>query len=283
MMSVTTTRRIPERVVPGRPLGRHVRHDPRSLAYAVEPTGVVVSKTWKRDTAVLDQGNLGSCTGNAACGVIGSDPFHDVVAQLVPSFRFDEDAAIALYSYATTVDSFQGSYPPEDTGSDGLSVAKAAKARGLISGYQHILSAAAAQTAIASGPFITGVNWYSSMDDPDSRGLVTVGGEVRGGHEFEVIGYDATSDVWEFVNSWGTSWGTAGHFFMATADYARLLSEQGDATTFVPLTAPAPTPTPTAPTYTRQFSADDFAELENFGASSSRIYKNIRAAWRRGV
>ena len=69
--------RIPEREVPGRRLGRHVRHDPRSLAYqvaAVDPA-TLTSVRHVRGIPVLDQGDLGSCTGNAAEGCLGSAPF----------------------------------------------------------------------------------------------------------------------------------------------------------------------------------------------------------------
>lgn len=229
---------------PGLRLGRHIRHDPRSLRYLVEPTGVVQTKIWDRKIAILDQGNLGSCTGNATAGVLGSEPFYDTL----PADKqksLNEDEAVKFYELATQLDGYDGAYPPDDTGSDGLSVAKAAQQLGYISGYQHITSIAAAQTAILSGPFIVGTNWYSGMDDPDSSGLVHVKGTIRGGHEYECFGYDATADVWHFCNSWGTSWGDSGRFMYSTADFARLLSEQGDATTFVPVTAPAPAPTPT--------------------------------------
>lgn len=232
--------RIHEHVVPGRPLGRHVNHDPRSLAYRVEPDGTVATVRWERVTPVLDQGDLGSCTGNATAGVLGSQPFHAYTSKTV----FDENFAVQIYSAATKIDAFDGVYPPTDTGSDGLSVAKAAKQWGFISGYQHITSLAAAHTAIQAGPFITGVNWYSGMDEPDADGVVSVSGTVRGGHEFEIVGYDAATGLWEAVNSWGPGWGVGGHFFIPDAGYARLLAEQGDATVFVPLNQPAPVPTP---------------------------------------
>lgn len=234
--------RIHEDVIPGKPLGRHVNHDPRSLAYQVEPTGVVVSVRWPRITPILNQGDLGSCTGNATAGVLGSNPFYGTIPA---GTALDEKFAVSIYSSATKIDSFDGVYPPNDTGSDGLSVAKAAKQLGLISGYQHITSLAAAHTAIQAGPFITGTNWMSGMDEPDEHGIVHATGIVRGGHEYEIIGYDATVGLWEAVNSWGDGWGKGGHFFIPDADYAALLGAQGDATTFVPVNQPAPTPTPT--------------------------------------
>ena len=243
-MPEVVRKKLPETVVPGKRLGRNLHHDPRSLSYLVPETDTPVSVMWQRRVPVFDQGNTGSCTGNAAAGVLGTSPFYETLpAGLVD----DESEAVSLYSAATKLDDYPGTYPPDDTGSDGLSVAKACKAAGLISGYTHITSVAAAQTAIISGPFIVGSNWYSSMDNPDASGLVKVSGSIRGGHEFECHGFDAQADLWWFTNSWGTSWGKDGRFCMSSASFARLLSEQGDATVFLPIAAPAPTPTPPTP------------------------------------
>lgn len=243
-------RTIPESVVEGKRLGRHVHHDSRSLAYTV-PEGSPTTARWERATPVLDQGQVGSCTGNAAAGHLGTAPEYATLAAKIAAgmLQLDEAEALRLYSAAEIIDGGAG-YPPEDQGSSGLSVAKAAKAAGLISGYVHMTSIGACYTAIKSGPFINGSNWYTSMDSPDANGRVTISGSVRGGHEYEVIGYDATTDLWECVNSWGTGYGVGGHFFMSSPDFARLLSEQGDATQFVPLSSPAPTPVPPSPTPT---------------------------------
>lgn len=233
---------LDEQVIEGKRLGRHVNHDPRSLNYQVKPLAALAqSVTWKRDIPVLDQGNLGSCTGNATVGVLGSEPYF---ATMPSSLTLNEDEAVSLYSLATRLDSYTGDYPPTDTGSDGLSVAKAAKTMGLISGYLHCTSIDAVITALQSGPVITGVNWYSGFDNPDSSGHVTLSGSVRGGHEFEIAGVDLQAKLFLAYNSWGPSWGLNGQFTFTFADYTRLLSEQGDATAFVPLTAPPPTPQP---------------------------------------
>jgi len=262
-------RRIPEIVVPGRRLGRHVHHDSRSLAYLVEADGTAVSKRWQRRTPMLDQGNLGSCTGNAATGVLGTDSFYATL----PGQPLDEAEAVKLYSAATTLDPYAGSYPPTDTGSDGLSVAKAAKAAGLISGYLHITSVAAAQTAIQAGPFIIGSDWYDGFDTPNSAGLVSISGSVRGGHEYECCGYDAGADTWELVNSWGTSYGVVGHFYYTSATLAQLLAAQGDATTFTPITAPVPVPTPVPtpdpPVVTFHAATVDWANARHTGANKA--------------
>lgn len=244
MTEPVTRRLIPEVVVEGKRLGRHVEHDPRSLAYQVQPDGTVRTIKWDRVIEVLDQGNVGSCTGNAATGHLGTQPEDATLAGLIAAgLTLNEAEALKLYSAAEVIDG-NGPYPPSDFGSSGLSVAKAAKNAGLISGYLHMTSLAAVQTAIQSGPVIIGVNWYEGFDSPNSAGLVSVSGSVRGGHEFEVIGYDTQTDLWEAVNSWGTSYGVSGRFFFSSATFSRLLSEQGDATQFVPLSKPVPVPTP---------------------------------------
>lgn len=241
-------RHIPETKVEGKPLGRHVHHDPRSLGYQVAADGTVATARWARIIAILNQLNVGACTGNAATGHLGTQPEDATLAQLIAAgLTLDEAEALVLYSAAEVIDG-DGPYPPNDNGSSGLSVAKAAQAAGLISGYKHMTSLAACQTAIQTGPFIIGINWYTSMDSPDANGLVTVSGTVRGGHEVEVIGYDASTDLWELANSWGESYGVNGYFFMSSVSLSRLLSEDGDATQFVPLSVPAPVPTPPQPT-----------------------------------
>lgn len=267
---------ITEQKVTGRRLGRHVNHDPRSLAYKITADGTVASARWERKTPVLDQGDLGSCTGNAACGVLGTEPFFTTLqADLQVGLKLDETEAVSLYSLATQLDEYPGTYPPDDSGSSGLGVAKACQKAGLISGYQHITSVAAAQTAIQKGPFIVGSDWLTGMDNPDANGVVKATGSVRGGHEYECIGYDAATDLWEFVNSWGTSYGVGGHFFYSSGTFAQLLSRDGDATVFTPITSPAPTPTPTP---TPPASGFPFAQVDPWANSPHVWHKATVAA-----
>lgn len=79
------TRRIEEVPVEGRRLGRHVKHDPRSLAYQVVADGTAVTVRWDRLIPVLDQGQVGSCTGNAAVGHLGTQPEDATLASLLRS------------------------------------------------------------------------------------------------------------------------------------------------------------------------------------------------------
>ena len=237
--------RIPEQPYPGRRLGRHVNHDPRSKRYLVgQPVRAIQSVLHERQVPVFDQGNLGSCTGNASVGAVGTAPLYVTLPANHPTL--DESLAVKVYSAATALDSYPGTYPPDDTGSDGLSVAKALVNLGLISGYLHATSLTAVQSALQDTPVIVGTNWYEGMFDPDSSGQVRISGAVAGGHEYELIGLDVDQKLFQAVNSWGPSWGKAGHFFISFADLDRLLHEDGDCTQFVPLTAPPPIPGPVA-------------------------------------
>jgi hypothetical protein len=236
-------------------LGRHVHHDSESRRYAFDTAGLsVVSAKHTRRIDVLDQGALGSCTGNAGIGCLGTDPYYaslreDVGKQLGPPYTtgvypLDENGAVQLYRDATHADDYPGEYPPTDTGSDGLTIAKVLKAAGEIAGYQWTFSLDDALKALGVTPFITGTVWYDRMFDPDPDGRVHPTGPVAGGHEYVADEIDAERErVW-CTNSWGTGWGVGGRFYLTFTDYGSLLAQQGDVTIFTPLTEPAPTPSP---------------------------------------
>lgn len=260
-----------EQIVPGKRLGRKVNHDERSRAYAFTAKVPINTVLHTRVSPVLDQGNVGSCTGNALVGVLGTSPF---AATMGGGRLLDEAMAVMIYSAATLIDDADGSYPPNDTGSDGLSVAKVAKSNGLIAGYQHAFTLYDALVALQTYPVITGVNWYEGFDSPASDGTVHVTGQVRGGHEFEVIGVHAPSRTVVAMNSWGTDYGVGGAFRFSWADWERLLGEQGDVTVLLPLSVPAPNPTPPADATDATLAA----VLHTWLDSTPWFYKRIQSA-----
>lgn len=229
-------------------LGRHVDHDPRSRWFLYPTAGVQLrSVEHTRFIPILDQGQVGSCTGNAGVGALGTDPLFTGVHALPgrAAYSLDEDGAVALYSDAELIDG-DGPYPPRDNGSSGLSIAKALLAAGMIPGYQHTFSLQDALLALTETPILIGSEWYDSMFTPDSDGRVRLGGKLVGGHEYVARQLDvATERVW-CDNSWGLSFGQAGRFYLTFTDLGVLLDRQGDVTVLLPLTAPAPTPAPPA-------------------------------------
>lgn len=215
-------------------LGRHIEHDIRSLDYKVASNpfkkiqATVAPKTsvlWQRYSPILDQGQLGSCTGNAITGWLGCAPHATTTAF---ARQYNEDFAIKVYEQATIIDGVPGSYPPDDTGSSGLAVAKVAKSMGLISSYKTATTTNELILALHTAPVIVGVAWYENFFTPDSKGQVHVGGKIAGGHEFLIRGYDAKTKLFTADNSWGTSWGIKGSFTFSTATWESLRKQQAD-------------------------------------------------------
>ncbi len=223
-------------------LGRNVKHDSRSRQFAF-PTKklTLVSVTHERKIPILDQGQVGSCTGNAGIGAIGCEPYFNDGA--TSPYSLDEKGALALYSAAESIDG-DGPYPPNDNGSSGLSIAQALLNSKTIPGYQHTFTLNDALLALTQYPILFGTNWYDTMFNPDADGRVHPTGNVAGGHEIMARQLDVENKrVW-FDNSWGTGWGVQGRFYLTFDDFATLLSQQGDVTVLLPLTQPAPIPTP---------------------------------------
>jgi hypothetical protein len=240
-----TAQRIEQHHLPGMYLGRNVYHDSRNLAYPWQRQDgrELASQMWTRHIPILDQGQVGSCTGNAETGSLGSDPDFGALPPSPP--QLNEALALRIYSGAETIDG-DGPYPPNDNGSSGPSAAKAAKNLGLISGYLHCLSLADVLDALEEHPVCIGSNWYDSMDRPDSSGLVSIsaGASIRGGHEYLCRGKDVDRQLVFLDNSWGTGFGVKGSFSYSWATLERLLGEQGDGTVSLPLTVTPPAPVP---------------------------------------
>lgn len=255
---------LPEVVRPDRRLGRHVRHDPQSLRYLVAPPRAQVTPRTvfhERRIPLLHQGNLGTCTCSSAAGILGSAGFFETLPVELARILSNPIAAQAwaeeLYREVTRVDPFEGAWEPDDTGSDGLTVAKVLHKRGLIAGYEHITSLEAAHAAIQRHTFFAGTMWWSGQEAPNSQGIVTATGRPLGGHQYQCFGYEVERDLWWWWQTWGETFGVegpvgggvrgAGAFAMTSATFGKLLREQGDATLLIPRTEPAPQPAPAPP------------------------------------
>jgi hypothetical protein len=232
-------------------LGRHIEHDPRSRAYALDDALAehfndgLGSVSWENHTGILDQRQLGACVGFATAESCGTGRNFDALDVIRRNSLVADgySRGIEFYRQATQLDNIPGEYPPTDTGSSGIGGAKAAQKMGYISGYLHAFTLAAALKALQLGPIICGTNWYEGMFDTTNVGEVQISGQVSGGHEWMAYGYDAPTGHILAQQSWG-DWGLRGRFWVTTATFERLLGEKGDVTSFVPLSLPAPVPTP---------------------------------------
>lgn len=82
---------------------------------------------------------------------------------------------------------------------------------------------------LEGGPLVLGVNWYDAMFYPNADGLLTVGGNVAGGHAIVANGCNTKTRLIRLSNSWGRSWGKDGYCYLTFDDLARLLEEYGEA------------------------------------------------------
>lgn len=252
-----TTRTIYKERLPFHPLlGRNIHLDSKSWDYALQGlTGVpVVSKRHPQHIDILDQGQIGSCSGNGATSCAYHEPFC-APGSLDWKYTRDEPGALGWYHENTVEDGYSGTYPPDDTGSDTTTASKVAKEAGICSGYRMApdLNTSLEQLMVVSG--ITGIPWYQSMFDAPSSGLLTVtqSSGLAGGHLLcvdEVVTADAQGNGTGKLlvggpNSWSASWGAQGRWYLAGDDWWALRQQQGDVFFWVPNAQPAPTPTPT--------------------------------------
>lgn len=207
------------------PLGRIERKDPRSLNFPAQAAAALKSvvHTPPPKSKRLDQGSLGSCTGNAAAQWLNSKPSHK------PRTRYyDQEDAVSFYSGATKRDPWEGVYPPTDTGSSGLAVAAELKSRGLISSYNWAFGLDHALKSLVVSPILVGSAWHSDMFYPDANGFITPTGDEVGGHEYEVFGINLSKRYVWILNSWSTLWGLDGRAKMSFDSLDFLLKTGGD-------------------------------------------------------
>jgi hypothetical protein len=231
---------------PNQRLGRHQELDGRSLAFAVseeEAARVQIKPVeWLAPIQTLDQGNLGSCVGNASTyhlgEVVGADNLSRVTINGVTLSRDgdNEQFAVQVYHGATVYDGYPGTYPPEDTGSSGLGACRFLKSLKGIASYTHALSARSVGLLMMHRGTIQGWPWYNAWFEPDAHGFIDSQSNwqqsgLAGGHEIYCEAIEAWDDqswdrcILRFHNSWGGSWADAGRFRMKMSTYIALQSQ----------------------------------------------------------
>jgi len=208
-----------------RRLDRLVEFDERSRNFPIrmllpEEAKKPRSYSW-RCSSYLNQGQEGACVGFAWA--------HELSAR--PSEVRGVDAGIArgIYKKAQTLDEWKGE---EYEGTSVLGGIKAVQALypNLIGEYRWAFGIDDVISTLSYfGPVVLGINWYSGMSIPDSRGLIKPTGAKRGGHAILARSVSLARREITLRNSWGSDWGDHGDCYIGFDDLEKLLHEEGEA------------------------------------------------------
>jgi C1A family cysteine protease len=222
--------------------------DPRDFLYAA-PAAVLQKLPAKVDLrphcpAVYDQGQVGSCTGNAIAGAFEFEQRKATLQEFVPSRLFiyyneraiegttNQDSGARIRDGIKTVVKL-GVCPETDWPySEQLSevttkpspTAYTDAAPNKASAYHRITqNLNQMKGCLAEGyPFVFGFTVYESFESPQvaKTGIVNMPEPTEsqvGGHAVMAVGYDDSQQRFIVRNSWGPAWGMAGYFTMPYA------------------------------------------------------------------
>jgi C1A family cysteine protease len=186
---------------------------------------------------IVDQGQLGSCTANAAtaCYEFEAQKQGEPPSARSRLFIYYNERAIegtiqwdagAYIRDAFKTMNKEGA-PPETLWPYTISkFARRPTQKSYQSGlarqallYQTVpQDATAIMAAVALNQLVEiGFTVYSSFFDIGPDGMMkmpALSEQVQGGHAVCVVGFDQTARVWIIRNSWGTGWGDHGYFYM---------------------------------------------------------------------
>lgn len=187
----------------------------------------------------FDQGELGSCTANAAAGayafVHGGGPYSRLQIyydERVIEGTVDQDSGAELRDavkvLATVGAGFEKDWPYDITkfkeAPPKVELAEAAQNKAV--SYSRLTGRNDFRKCLAAGfPFIIGIMVYESFESETvtKTGVVPMPSNAEqcmGGHAVCVIGYNTSihgGDYYEVRNSWGADWGDQGNFWLPAA------------------------------------------------------------------
>lgn len=189
-------------------------------------------------SAIENQGNLGSCTGQAIAGAIellnkrNRKPtdvsrlfIYYYERLLLGTVNYDSGAYIrdgikATNHYGASLESYWP-YNIKRFKEEPIREAKTDALKRKVTRYERITSFNGCIDALTNGyPIIMGFHVYSSfmtanvaktgnMPYPNTKRE-----RLLGGHAVLLVGYDKIKKVFIARNSWGTNWGDRGYFYM---------------------------------------------------------------------
>jgi C1A family cysteine protease len=244
--------------IPGRP-------DPRDRVFKASAVGslflpgkIDLSPLWVR---IENQGEIGSCTANSATSCLeylfkkSGKPVPELSRLFVywmTRVRVEhvpgtEDAGAVIRDVMKSLAKYGACLEkswPYDESKFSIEPTKAAQDEGLK--YQLLASGAgdykpgyyllptlyAMKKCLAEGyPFVGGFSVPESMmsEETAKTGIVKLpakGEEIVGGHAIAFVGYDNSTKLLKFCNSWGSGWGKGGFGFLPYDYFAKgLLSD----------------------------------------------------------
>lgn len=212
------------------------KHDTRSLDYTVGARMAltpeeIVPKHWTAGPT-LNQAREGARVGFGWTQELMTSPrpFH-------PDVDVANYYAREYYHECLLNDEFPGE---ADDGTSVLAGAQTAVRRDMCDEYWWCTSVEEMRDAVISlGPVVIGIPWYSYMYTPRISGLLTVGGDIVGGHCLLVDEYhpdkrlyhedwNARFEVFGVHNSWDTDWGVNGRGYIRVEDMRDLVHTWGE-------------------------------------------------------
>lgn len=187
---------------------------------------------------IENQGNLGSCTGQAIAGAIEllnkRNGKHNDISRLfiyyyerllLGTVNYDSGAYIrdgikVTNHYGASLES-HWPYDIRKFRQEPISEAKVDALKRRVTRYERVTSFDGCIDALNNGyPIIMGFHVYSSFmtNNVARTGNMPYPNTKRerllGGHAVLLVGYNKTKKVFIARNSWGTSWGDKGYFYM---------------------------------------------------------------------
>jgi hypothetical protein len=197
----------------------HDERDERFMMYGSKPSiDDSIRQSWKIGP-LLNQGDTSHCVGYSWSQFLGTEPWGGIVEDLPQPFT--------IYRDAQKIDEWPGE-EPDYYGTSVRAGAKVLKDKGIISSYVWGYSVEdIAKFIYENGPVVAGTRWYYGMTHPDPNGFVRVHGNYEGGHAWTIYGVDSKWETFFAVNSWGTSYGRNGRFFIKFDQMDKLLKDGG--------------------------------------------------------